>query len=33
MLKFRGHLHAEIVINLAEIVQRRMQKVPESYGR
>lgn len=32
MLEFKGHLHVEIVINLAEIVQRRMEKVPELCG-
>lgn len=31
MLKFRGHLHVEVVIIVAEIVQRRMEKVPELY--
>lgn len=31
MLKFKGHLHGEVVINVAEIVQRRMEKVPELY--
>lgn len=33
MLKFRGDLQAEVVINVAEIVQRRMEKALELCGQ